>query len=145
MSILIEAFTLVFAQSRVNESYPGGVAAFMEDLRRSAIPIRHVIADDHLVGVSVRSIADADAVAARIWQTTGEEPESDRALGSALWDQRVGWIYSGDWLDYAHHDDYSWISCWIVGAEPGELAAPENWTPDRTRRMECHLLTARHE
>jgi hypothetical protein len=143
MSVLIEALCLVVTREKIDELYPGATAAFLQRLSDPLLPIRSVIADDHLICASFRGFADAVVVSKAVGYVIGFEEYIALPINCAVLDHHAGRLHSCDELDYDQREDGVMI-CWSLDRDPGELVTPPGWTPDRSRRLQQHLRNELH-
>lgn len=57
-----------------------------------------------------------------------------RAADMAYVEQRIGLTVPCDWLEWRNHLD-GFTYAWLAGTEPGDMAAPADWTPEQSRNM----------
>jgi hypothetical protein len=133
MSVLIELLTLVVPKRELDARYPGGTSAFLDAAMELVLPPRFTCdGDAHLVNISFHDAEHlAPAVELLLPHGFGDTNDS-RAANIASVDQHTGPTTSCDWLDWREHPD-GYTHAWLAGTEPGELAAPEGWTAERSR------------
>ena len=135
MSVLIEALTLVVPRRELDMRFPGGTSAFLEATLGLERPPRFVCGGDaHLVNLSFYD-ADHLAPAADLLLAHGfVDVEANRVVDVAYVEQRFGPTMPCDWLEWRNHAD-GFTYAWLAGTEPGDMAAPIDWTPERSRAM----------
>lgn len=135
MSVLIEALTLVVPRLSLDVSYPGGAEGFIARASRKDAGARHVCADDALVAVSFFVGEECDPIVEELTALgLVYDDDEGRSVEMAVVDQRYGPTLPCSWL--ALRRDPAGYTCgWLEGREPGAMAHPEGWTPDRSRRL----------
>lgn len=137
MSVLVEALCLVVPQHVLSAAFPGGGEAFAQALITLDRPPRFVVSGDaHLLSAS---FLDADHLepAAALLEAHGlvdVDEEEQQVVDFAYVDQHDGPLVPCNWLEWAQHED-GFTSAWMTGAEPGEMAVPEGWSPDQSRQL----------
>jgi hypothetical protein len=144
MSVLIEALCLVVTREKLEQVYAGGTEAFVQRMADPALPLRYLIADDHLVCLSFRGLTDAVVVSEAVEYAVGLEEYIGTPVNGAVLDHYADRLHSCDDLDYYHQQEDGFMYCWMAGKDPGELVTPPGWTPDRSRRLQRHLETKLH-
>jgi hypothetical protein len=134
MAVLVEALSVVVPRKVLDCSYPGGTEGYLAAAAAPPFASRFVCADDRLTSVS---FWDPEAAAVLIGHL-GEHGlvfvDEDACVELACVDQRFGPTMPCDWLEWECHAD-GFTMCWAAGTTPGELAAPEGWTPEQSRRL----------
>src|ERR1051326_8465019 len=132
MSVLIEALTMVVPRRVLDVSYPGGTGAFLQALAALERPPRFVCD------------GDPELIAARFHARGAFEPAYDlleeylicsdgkEFVELALVREGQGPPMPCEWLQRKNHPDRSTFA-WPGRGEPGMLAAPERWTPERSQ------------
>ncbi len=134
MSVLVEALSLVVPRLTLDVSYPGGSDAFLQDMCDPACPARLVCADDSLVSASFLSPNDALVVSAKLVELGLVELDENHFYDLAYVDQHHGPTMPCNWLEWKRHRD-GFTYAWLAGKEPGDIAAPVEWTPEQSRRL----------
>ena len=134
MSVLIEALSLVIQRITLDLSWPGGADAFLEAMCAPDCPARRLCSDDKLVSVSFFSPDDALAVVAGLRENGLIELDDQRFHDLALVDQREGPTMPCAWLEWKQHRD-GFTYAWLAGTEPGDMAAPADWTAEQSARL----------
>jgi hypothetical protein len=134
MSVLIEAVTMVVPKRVLDVSYPGGTEAFVLALAGLERPPRFVCdGDPELVAASF-----SDQPHLRPAYELLEEylvcDDGERFMELALVEQRQGPPMPCEWLEWKNHKD-GFTYAWHAGGEPGDLAVPEEWTPEQSRAL----------
>ena len=136
MAVLIEAYSVVVRHHTLTAKYPGGVAGYRADA-----PNRTYCADEHLSRIGFMAFDDAAEFVAGL-SAAGLVPERDgTAEDVAVVSQQDGPTAPCDWLAFGEIDGA--IAAWRVGAERGQLRAPEGWTPARALRYVSRAEAAR--
>ena len=134
MSVLIEALSLVVQRITLDLSWPGGADAFLEAMCAPECPARRLCSDDKLVSVSFLSPDDALVVVRQLRDHGLVELDEQRFHDLALVDQREGPTMPCAWLEWKQHRD-GFTYAWLAGTEPGDMAAPADWTAEQSRRL----------
>jgi hypothetical protein len=137
VSVLVEALSLVIRHSVLDISYPGGTHAFVQRMRDPSVPCRCVCSDDTLVSVSFFGADDATVVGSELLALGIVAMDDDRFYELAFIDQAKGPTMPCDWIEWQKHEA-GYTSCWLAGTEPEPLHAPDNWTPEQSRRLTFH-------
>lgn len=134
MSVLVEALALVVRRLTLDLSWPGGADAFLQSLCRDDSPCRHLCTDGTLVSVSFLTPGQAAVVGGQLIDRGLVEVGHDQFVDFAFVDQRHGPTMPCPWLAWRRHRD-GFTYAWPADAEPGDLAVPSDWTPERSRRL----------
>ena len=134
MSILIEALSLVVRRITLDVSYPGGADAFLEAMCADDCPARRLCSDDKLLSVSFFTPDDATTVVDSLRKHGIVELEGNTLHELAIIDQREGPTLPCDWLEWRQHRD-GFTYAWLAGTEPGDMAAPADWTAEQSRGL----------
>jgi hypothetical protein len=135
MSVLIEALTLVVRQLDLDLRYPGGTDAFLEATLALERPPRFACnADRHLVNLSFYDPGHLEPAVALLRSHGFADVEDGKVVDMAYVEQRFGPTMPCDWLAWREHRD-GFTCAWLAGTEPGDMAAPDDWTPERSRAM----------
>ncbi len=138
MSILVEALTLVVPRKVLDVSYPGGTDAFLAAMLELERPPRFVCTGDaHLVNVSFYDPDHLEPAEALLVEHGVVAVDDDRFIELACVDQRYGPTVPCDWLEWRRHSD-GFTYAWLAGTEPGDMAAPTDWTPEQSRALVRH-------
>lgn len=138
MSVLIEALTLVVPKRVLDVSYPGGTDAFLEAMLHLESPPRFVCnADPDLVNIS---FYDGDHLKPAVdllesHNVIGVDAKTNQMVEMAWVDQRYGPVLPCPWLAWRVHLSgftYAWLAS---AADPGDMAAPEDWTLQQSRDL----------
>jgi tetratricopeptide (TPR) repeat protein len=121
VSVVAHAISVVVRRESIERVWPRGLAGYASDLAAAGY-----CADDHLtrVGftedVSVRDLLD------RLQELGLSYSSESEYLDIAVVLQKTGTSVHCAWLSFANDGDgYSY--CWLIGTQPGELAAPPGW------------------
>ena len=110
--------------------YPGGTDAYLEAALAEDSPARLACADDELTSVSFLSPDDATRWMDSLAAFGIVHVADDACFEIACVDQQVGPTLPCDWIEWRQHED-GFTYCWLAGTEPGEMAAPDDWAPER--------------
>jgi hypothetical protein len=139
MAVLIEALTLVVRTRDLDIRYPGGSYAFLNACLTLPRPPRFICsADPHLVNLSYYDAEHLESSVALLYDNGFTDVEENRFVDMAYVDQHHGPTMPCDWLEWRRHRD-GFTLAWLAGTEPGDMAAPEEWTPAQslaTRRSD---------
>jgi hypothetical protein len=136
MAVLIEALTLVVPQRELDLRFPGGTEAFCQAMLELEKPPRFVcMADERLVNASFYDPPHL-LPAVELLEANGftDVEEDGGFLDFAYVDQRYGPTMPCNWLKWRQHPD-GFTYAWLVGAEAGDMAAPEGWTPEQSKAL----------
>ncbi|CAN5490203.1 hypothetical protein BH09GEM1_BH09GEM1_10970 [soil metagenome] len=135
LSVLVEALTLVVQRLPLDIVYPGGTDAFLQAARALDAPPRFICnGDPQLVNLSFHDPTHVEPAAALLREHGLIEVEDRKAVDFVYLDQHAGPSMTCEWIEWRRHDDgYSYA--WVAGTEPGEMAAPDDWTPQKSRGM----------
>ncbi len=135
MSVLVEALTLVVQRLPLEIAYPGGTDAFLQAALSLDAPPRFICnGDPHLVNLSFYDPKHVEPATALLREHGLIEVEDRKAVDFVYLDQHTGPSMPCEWIEWRRHDDgYSYA--WVAGTEPGEMAAPDDWTPQKSRGM----------
>jgi hypothetical protein len=134
MAVLVEALSLIVPRHVLDVSWPGGTDAYLAELGSLPTPPRFACADDRLTSVSFWSPEEAELLMQRLIGHGVIDVDDDRAAEMVVVDQRHGPVMPCDWLAWERHAE-GYTSCWLADTEPGTLVAPDDWTPERSRRL----------
>ncbi len=135
LSVLVEALTLVVQRLSLEMSYPGGTDAFLNAALSLDTPPRFICsADPQLVNLSFYDPKHVEPAVALLRDHGMIEVEDRKAIDFAYIDQRTGPTMPCDWIEWKQHRD-GYTYAWVAGTKPGDMAAPEDWTPERSRDM----------
>lgn len=137
MSVLIEALTVVVPRSALEAKFPGGTEAYIAAAAASESPARYAVADEQLTAVSYLAPEEATRLIDSLLELGLVESEDNVAGDIAFVDQHYGPSTECAWLEWKRHDD-GYTYCWLAGAEPGELAVPESWSPAQSIALVRH-------
>ena len=131
MSVLVEALTLVVQRLSLDFGYPGGADAFVEAaLRMDQAPRFVCHGDPRLINLSFNDPEHVGPTAALLREHGLIEVEDEKAIDFVCIDQQTGPTMPCEWIEFRRHDDgYSYA--WVAGTELGDMAAPDDWTPER--------------
>lgn len=134
MSVLVEALSLVIRRITLDISYPGGADAFLAAMCVEDCPARRLCSDDKLVSVSFFTPDDVTTVVNSLRELGIVELEGNSFHELAVIDQREGPTLPCDWLEWRQHRD-GFTYAWLAGTEPGDMAAPADWTAEQSRSL----------
>jgi hypothetical protein len=135
MSVLIEAITLVVPKQVLAVSYNGGVEAYVEALSALERPPRFICdGDAHLLNASFFDLAHMRPAIALLSEEGIVTIENDEFHELAFVDQRFGPTMPCKWLEWERHEE-GYTSAWLSGTEVGELASPNEWTPEQSQQL----------
>ena len=136
LSVLVEALTLVVQRLSLEISYPGGADAFLNAALSLDTPPRFICsADPQLVNLSFNDPKHVEPAVALLREHGMIEVEDRKAIDFVYIDQHAGPSMPCEWIEFRRHSNgYSYA--WVAGTEPGDMAAPADWTPERSRAME---------
>ena len=134
MSVLVEAIGLVVPRIALDLRFPGGTDGFLAELAHPSSEHRHFCLNEDLVSVSY-STPDACDRAALVLVNAGMVEVADCQFQElAIVDQFRGPILQCQWLVWSR-DPAGYTCAWLAGRDRGELAAPEGWSADQSRRL----------
>lgn len=138
MSVLIEALSVVVPRSALEAKYPGGTDAYLASFRTDS-HTRFAVADEHLAAASFLAPEEATRLIESLVELG--MVESDETTGGegdiAFVDQHYGPSAECRWLQWQRHDD-GYTYCWLTGTEPGEVVAPDGWSPAQSIALVRH-------
>lgn len=134
MSVLVEALSLIVPRKVLDAHYPGGTDAFMTKMCEPDVPCRLVCADEELVSVSFLTAEEARVVETELTALGIVDVENDQFQDMAFVDQLYGPTMPCEWLEWKQ-DPQGFTYCWVAGADPDPMVAPENWTPEQSRAL----------
>ena len=135
MAVLIEAITLVIPKLVLDLSWPGGSDAFLDGTLKLDRPPRFVCdGDPHLANVSFYDPDHASPVHRMLIEGGLIEVDDRQFVDFAFVDQRYGPAMPCPWLEWKRHPD-GFTFAWKAGTDPGDMAAPDDWTAERSRSM----------
>jgi hypothetical protein len=136
MCVLIEALTLVVPTINLDISYPGGSDAFLQAMLDLERPPRFVCnADPDLVNISFYDPQHADPAEQLLTSCLiGLDHKSLTMVDFAWVDQHFGPSMPTPWLEWRRHED-GFTYAWRVYTDPGDMAAPVDWTPECSSRL----------
>lgn len=135
MSVLVEALTLVVQRLSLEIAYPGGTDAFLNATLSLEAPPRFICSGDpQLVNLSFYDPKHVEPSAALLREHGLMEVEDRKAVDFVYIDQHTGPTMPCEWIEWRRHrDGYSYA--WVANTEAGDMAAPDDWTPERSRGM----------
>jgi hypothetical protein len=137
MSVLIEGITLVVRRLSTDIGYPGGANAFLRATLELEQPPRYVCNGDPLLLNLSFYNCDHVEPAAELLRNAGlidVDDETQEFVDFALVDQATGPTMPCSWLAWKKQAAGFTIA-WDASADIGDLAAPDDWTPKRSRDM----------
>lgn len=134
MSVLVEALSLVVPRAKLDASWPGGADDFLWSIVGDDSPARYVCTDDRLASISFLDPDKAVEVAERLVDAGLVQVDEKRFVDFAFVDQHFGPMMPCDWLAWERHAE-GFTYAWPSGEEPGDMAAPEGWTPEQSRGL----------
>lgn len=135
MSVLIEALTLVVPKQVLDVSYPGGTDAYLQALLGLENPPRFVChGDAHLVNVSFYDPEHLEPATALLESCGLVVVDDGKFVEMAYVDQRFGPTMPCPWLEWVTRSE-GFTVAWKSGTEPGDMAAPEDWTAEQSRAL----------
>jgi hypothetical protein len=135
MAVLIECLTLVVRKFDLDVRYPGGTDTFLNACLEVPEPPRFICnLDEHLVNLSFYSPEHLEPCWQLLVDNGFTDVEDNRFLDMAYIDQHHGPTMPCDWLEWRRHQD-GFTLAWLAGTEPGDMAAPEEWTPAQS--LDC--------
>ena len=115
---MVEAITVVVRCDTLERVYAGGLNAYEIDC-----PNATFCADDHLTAVGFMTPTDVRAFVERLVDARLGFVDDNGFLDIAVVDERTGPTAPCEWLAFSRlPGNYS--MCWLLGADPGELALP---------------------
>jgi hypothetical protein len=136
LSVLIECLTLVVQTKELDIRYPGGSDAFLHAALAMENPPRFICsADPYLVNLSFYNGEHVQPCVELLEENGFTEVEDGRFADYAYVDQHHGPTMPCDWLEWKQHP-HGFTYAWLAGTEPGDMAADEEWTPERSRAQE---------
>lgn len=132
MSVLVEAISVIIPRHVLDASYPGGAERYL-DAAHATHGVGFCVADDRLTSVSFADVDDVEPFVGPLREAGIAGGEDGRPAEIAYVDQHFGPSVPCAWLRWRRHDE-GFTSCWLEWTEPGDLAAPSGWQPERLRR-----------
>lgn len=134
MCVLIEALCLVIPNHVLNVSYPGGAAAFVDEVS-ARTDVRYAVTDGRLTAASMFDPSVGAALADHL-MTFGMVGSQDReAVEFVFADMEVGPTIPCKWLESVRHP-HGFMIGWHADGEQGMMAAPGDWDPSRSWSLE---------
>jgi hypothetical protein len=123
LSVLVEAITVIFKNSKIEERIQGGVETIRLDPPNSTFRTDGLLCavgfmDPGATEQFVKTLSAAGLVFI----------EDGQARDIAVLDQHRGLTSPCDWVEFTKLEDGT-SCCWLAGHPMGELATYENWTP----------------
>jgi hypothetical protein len=134
LSVLVEALCLVIPRTALELRYPSGTNGFLAELARPSRESRYSCADAHLICVSFLTPDAADRVAELLTNGGMRESASEEFQEFAIVDQKHGPVLQCPWLMWLAAPE-GYTCAWLAGTDRGEMAAPEGWTVEQSRRL----------
>jgi hypothetical protein len=134
VSVLVEALSVIVPRRVLDVSFPGGVDAYLAAAGEPSTEARYVCADEQLTCVSFFGPDKAGSWSERLVGRGLIVAEGREAAELAYVDQRYGPSLPCNWLEWRRHEE-GYTLAWLSEREPGALAAPDGWTPERSRRL----------
>jgi hypothetical protein len=137
MSVLIADRNIVVRKRVLEETWPGGVSAYVRMLETLEMPPQFVLTSDrHLVSAS---FPDTESIVAA-YDSLGELGALvDADTGDPQFvsvNQIVGPLRPCSWLEHRRESGVLTYA-WLAGTEPGDLSAPPGWVPRLDRMIEA--------
>jgi hypothetical protein len=132
MSVLIECYNVVVRMEAIERRFPGGLWGYL-----TACPNQTFACDDHLTRVGFMTIDDVDTFGLRVLARGGMAVQVEGTSRVGFEDEDVALVQQGQglfltasppWLAYEERPD-GICHCWLASQPPGELCAPQGWTP----------------
>ena len=121
MSVLIEDTSLVATRDDLEQSFPGGVTAFLESALELSPPPRFVCdGDPHLVSLSFHGSGHAQETIALL---------RTFKVRWVLIDAEAGPLAPMSWIEWKP-DAGGVARAWLAGTRAGKLAIPSGWSPE---------------
>lgn len=126
---------MVIQTRELDIRYPGGSGAFLQAALDLDNPPRFICSvDPYLCNLSFYNPEHVRPCVALLTTNGFTDVEDGCFLDFAYVDQHHGPTMPCDWLEWRRHKD-GFTYAWLAGTEPGDMAADEEWTPERSRRQ----------
>jgi len=129
MAVLVEAISVITRVDSIKARYPGGWAAFRDD-----VPNGTLACDDEVARVGFMVPEDAHSFVDSLEAKGLVFLRNRQAIDVAVADQQRGMTSLCDWLDFGHvkFDGHSVAACQLVGSASKQLFTPEGWQYERS-------------
>jgi hypothetical protein len=135
MSVLVEALTLIVPKVVLDIGYPGGTDAYLQALLGLERPPRYICsAEPSLTNTRFYDVDHLMPAVRLLQQHSIIVDDGESFIEAAVIEQGIGPKLSCSWLEWQEHTD-GFTYAWRHGTEPGDMAAPEDWTPEQSRRL----------
>jgi hypothetical protein len=127
MAVLVEGISVIIKRSVIEEKFPGGWEAFVED-----VPNRTLCADDELARVGFMAPLDAEEYVQHLINNGFEYLSEGMAVDLVVADQLRGLATECDWCEFGQTsgggNNLDRIAgCRAVGSRVTTLVCPEGW------------------
>jgi hypothetical protein len=130
----MEAVSVVIPRTVLDQKYPGGTDGYLAAAGGPHSMARHALTDDNLTSVSFPEQDSAAAWASGLAAHGIVGVTDGVAREIACVDQQLGPRAPCNWLEWRRADE-GYTFGWAAGTEPGALATPADWSPDRWRQI----------
>lgn len=126
MAVLVEAISVIVRRKSIEEKYPGGWKAFVEN-----VPNATLCADDEIARVGFMIPQDVKEFVEHLETRGLTFIEDDKAIDIAVAQQLGGLTISCNWLEFGHinlSETGSWVAaCRYADSKLMKIITPENW------------------
>jgi hypothetical protein len=134
MSVLVEALAVIVRRATLDLSYPGGADQYLLDAIEAKCPPRLACTDSDLTSVCFLSPDDSRAWIKHLEPFGLIHLDASRCVDIVCIDQHDGPTMPCDWISWRVHPD-GFTYCWPANQAPTDMVAPENWSPEQSRRL----------
>jgi hypothetical protein len=128
MSVLAEGFSIIVRRSTIDSDFPGGIAAY-----KRLVPNKTFCADQHLTRVGFLDWPEVSQFLERLHGVGLTQHFVNGRVDIGLVHQDQGIAALTPWLEWGR-DEAGRSIAWLSGADVGQLAVPEGWSPDSALR-----------
>jgi len=127
MAVLVEGISVIIRRKIIEEKFPGGWDAFVED-----VPNQTLCADDELARIGFMSPADVRAYVKHLEGHGFKYLSQERAVDLVVADQLQGPVTQCDWGQFGHvavggNESQQVAACRAVGSTLKMLIFPDGW------------------
>lgn len=129
MAVLIEAISVIVPLATLERAYPGGVRGYAADC-----PNATFVLDHYVTRVAFMTPADVGQFVERLKSAGLTFEQGGECVDVAVVDERHGPTVQCSWLAFDRTPE-GHARCWLAGADPGDLAVPASWLPERAEQL----------
>jgi len=143
MAVLIEAISLIILREIIDEKYPGGWDAFVDNA-----PNQTLCADENIARLGFMSPNDLDSFIKGL-EEIGFQPFVDgQSSEAAVIDQIRGFMAPCDWLDVGRVEidggKHEVTACKLKGCLSNCIILPDGWEYDKSLSKEYIFIPSEH-